>query len=161
MRQLLLAALGAAGSLLMDLPALAQLSNATSTFSGQVTAVCELNLPENISLEYQPANWLRGVQNFDLTANISPVTLHVSPAVVVNEPPPYASAITATTFVIGSDFIRADKVVEGSKAFNVNTSSSNTFNLRFEVATSSMAGGSRFELPPGDYSYRVTISCLQ
>jgi len=38
MRQLLLAALGVSGSLLLDLSALAQLSNTTSTFSGQIAA---------------------------------------------------------------------------------------------------------------------------
>ena len=35
MQQLLLAALGAAGSLLLDLPALAQLTNDVSTFNGR------------------------------------------------------------------------------------------------------------------------------
>jgi len=57
-RRLLLAALGAAGSLLMELPALAQLSNTTSTFSGQVAATCEFNLPENIEMNYD-ANFNR------------------------------------------------------------------------------------------------------
>ena len=160
MRELLLAALGAAGSLLMDLPALAQLSNTTSTFSGQLAAACEFNLPENVLLEYQPANWLLGEDGFDLTANISPVTLHISPAVVINEPLPYASAITASTAITGTDFFRVYKADEGSKAFDVDTSSSNRFNLRFEVATTSLVGG-RFELPGGNYSYRIIISCLQ
>ena len=39
-RQLLLAALGATGSLLIDLTALAQLSSDTSTFSGVIAAMC-------------------------------------------------------------------------------------------------------------------------
>ena len=52
MRRLLLAALTSTGSLLKELPALAQLSNTTSTFCGQVTATCEFNLPENIALTY-------------------------------------------------------------------------------------------------------------
>ena len=76
MRELLLAALAAlaaAGSLLMDLLALAQLSNTTSTFSGQVAATCEIaNLPENISLDYNSGlNWLSSWQTFELRTNAS------------------------------------------------------------------------------------------
>ena len=162
MRQLLLAALGAAGSLLIGLPALAQLSNTTSTFSGQVAATCEFNLPENISLIYQPQNWLLGTNNFELTAHFSPVTLHISPVVVIDEPPPYASAIIVTTWIVGAaNWLRVNSPGEGSKAFVVDTSTPNNFLLKFEVKTSDMAGGSRFELPVGNYSYRITISCLQ
>ena len=99
----------------MGLPGLAQLSNTTSTFSGQLAAACEFNLPENVLLEYQPANWLLGEDGFDLTANISPVTLHISPAVVINEPLPYASAITASMAITGTDFFGSTKLMREAK----------------------------------------------
>jgi len=164
-RQLLLAALGAAGSLLMELPALAQISNTTSTFSGDVAAACDFNLPENIPLNYaSSANMLDTYFNrFFLTANIPLARIHVSRAVVLAEPPPYASSIIliiAIDDVGGGNSVQAGKDNDGTFTFPVSTSSQNNFDLRAFVYTSGRTEN-KFELPRGNYSYRTTISCLQ
>ena len=134
MRQLLLAALGAAGSLLMGLPALAQLSNTTSTISGQVAAICLFNLPENIALTYDSnQNRIAALKKgFLLDTNISPVRIQASRLVVVSEPPPYASAITPYLYIYDSAnpvFVTASKSYEDlqGQAFIVSTTNSNTF----------------------------------
>ena len=165
MRRLLLAALGAAGSLLVALPALAQLSNTTSTFSGQVAATCDItNLAENIPLTYRAdLNYLASpARQFDLSTNISTVRIHAAPIVVVTEPPPYASSIRAGITIddYNNNYFYAYTNAEGSKSYSVNTSQPNYFSVRMSVSTESLVGG-RFELPSGNYSYRVTISCLQ
>ena len=165
MRRLLLAVLGAAGSLLMELPALAQLSNTTSTFSGQVAATCEINnLAENIPLTYRAdLNYLASpARKFDLSTNISTVRIHVAPVAIVNEPPPYASGIIAKVLVddYASDFLIADKSDEGVKSYNVSTSQPNYFSVRMSAFTESMVDG-KYELPSGSYTYRAIISCLQ
>ena len=164
-QQLLLAALGAAGSLLVALPALAQLSNTTSTFSGQVAATCEINnLPENIPLDYRAdLNYLASpLRQFDLSTNISTVRIHVAPVVAVSEPPPYASSIQAGVVVddYASNYFVANKNVEGVLTYNVSTSEPNYFSVRMSAYTASMVGG-KYELPFGNFSYRATISCLQ
>ena len=165
MRKLLLAALGAAGSLLVGLPALAQLSNTTTTFSGQVAATCEINnLAENIPLTYRAdLNYLTsGDRQFDLSTNISTVRIHVAPIVVVSEPPPYASSIRAGITIddYTPNILVAFTDSEGNKAYIANTSQPNYFRIRMSVFTESRVGG-RYELPSGNYSYRATISCLQ
>ena len=164
MRRLLLAALGAAGSMLIDLPALAQLSNTTSTFSGQVAATCEFNnLAENFLLSYRgDANYLDSrLQNFELSTNLSGVRISVDRVVVLSEPPPYASSIQARIMVdhptSGYSFI-SDKNIAGSRGFNL--SASKLFTIQMAVFTESLVEG-KYELPSGNYSYRTTIYCLQ
>jgi len=149
----------------MDLPALAQISNTTSTISGDIAATCDFNLPENIPLNYSSgANMLDTYFNrFFLTTNISSVRIHVSRAVVASEPPPYASSIIliiAIDDIEKGNSVEASKDIDGTLAFPVSTSSQNNFDLRAWVYTSDMAGN-KFELPRGNYSYRTTVSCLQ
>ena len=165
MRQLLLAALGVAGSLLTHLPGLAQLSSTTSTFNGQVAATCQINdLAESISLSYRAnLNYLdSSLRQFELSTNIPTVRIHVSQVTVVSEPSPYASDIKAGVIVddYASNYFVADKNDEGDRAYNVSTDQPSYFSVRMSVYTESMAEG-RYELPSGNYSYRATISCLQ
>ena len=102
MRQLLLAALGAAWSLLVDLPALAQLSSESVFFHGQMAASCSFNLPDNLSLNYEAnQNLLRGESEFDVLINSNPVTFNISTIQVINEPTPYASAVTPSLTIFG------------------------------------------------------------
>jgi len=164
-RRLLLAALASAGSLLVALPALAQLSNTTSTFSGQVAATCEFNLPENIALTYNSnLNRIAAYEEFELTTNISPARIHASRFVVVNEPPPIASAITPKLFI--GDYFNPEWIMltKGSESmsvnFNFSTTNPNSMWIDFKVTTENRIG-ERNELPPGNYAYRATISCLQ
>ena len=163
MRRLLLAALGAAGSLLIDLPALAQLSNTTSTFSGQMAASCSFNSPNNLSLNYDAnQNLLRGESEFTVLRNSNEVTLNISAIQVINEPTPIASAVTPRLSIFSElgAILTANKLGEVRRPFEVTPNIPNRLNLVFLVTTSNNVEN-RFELPPGNYTYRATISCLQ
>ena len=168
MRQLLLAALVPAGSLLVGLPALAQLSNTTSTFSGQVAATCLISMSDNITLLYNSRwNYLAASDVFQLTANASQVRLSIDRLNVNNEPVPTASEIAARVDI---DFIspennlyaiRATKASGAVETFlGLDSGVPNSFNVLAMIDTAQQSNG-RYELPPGEYSYTATISCLQ
>ena len=165
MRRLLLPALGAAGSLLLDLTALAQLSNTTSTFTGEVAATCEFNLPENISLSYRSDNnTLSYGSDFVLTTNTPVIRMSVSELTVIKEPPPRESAIVPEVRI---RYDEENMSVSGrrnvgstSEPFPVSTSTFNRLVLEATVQTSSQVN-SLYQLPPGEYSYRATVTCLQ
>ena len=107
MRRLLLAALTSAGSLLMELPALAQLSNTTSTFSGQVAATCEfLDLRENIVMSVQPRGALRYQHDFFVKANYFFPRLSIEQIEVLEEPPPEGQTIQTAVYVGDSGVIQ-------------------------------------------------------
>ena len=166
MRQLLLTALGAAGSLLMDLPALAQLSNTTSTFSGQIAASCSINLPENISLGFQPNNSLTISRDIEVTANFQ-IQLSIDQLTVVNEPQPEGQTIRATVSIwqVSGNMItltQASKTESsGVQSFFVPANDPTNLNLAASVTTASMDEFDKYLLPDGRYTYRTTISCLQ
>ena len=165
MRQLLLAGLGAAGSLLMGLPALAQLSNTTSTFTGEVAATCEFNLPENISLSYRSDNnSLTYGSDFVLTTNAPVIRMSVSELTVIKEPPPRESTIVPEVRIRYDEENMSLSVRKNvgstSEPFPVSTSTFNRLLLLATVETSAQVN-SLYQLPPGEYSYRATISCLQ
>ena len=166
MRQLLLTALGAAGSLLMDLPALAQLSNTTSTFSGQIAASCSINLPENISLGFQPNNSLTISRDIEVTANFQ-IQLSIDQLTVVNEPQPEGQTIRATVSIwqVSGNMItltQASKTESsGVQSFFVPANDPTNLNLTASVTTASMDEFDKYLLPDGRYTYRTTISCLQ
>ena len=156
MRRLLLAALGAAGSLLVDLPALAQLSNTTSTFSGQVAAFCSINLPENISLEYKnldnslmiPAESVE----LQLLSNLSRPRLVIDQLTVLNEPPAIASDVLAS-FAIWQGSGNSMTYISGtknaaseSKTFNVSPSVQSNLSIGGAVYTANMNNNSQFKL---------------
>jgi len=167
-RQLLLAALGAAGSLVVDLPALAQLSNATSTFSGQVAATCSIDLPQSYPLSYISVNnQLFTMEELFFSTNAGVVKLSVDAIAVNSEPPPLSSEITARISVAKADeWLAGDWAIatksnaSAIKTYNVDTVNPVSFTLQFEVKTTGTSSG-RYELPPGNYSYTATISCLQ
>ena len=150
MRRLLLAALGAAGSMLMDLPALAQLSNTTSTFRGQIAETCEFaTLPNNLSLNYDAnQNLLRGRSDIDVLANSNHVILNISKIQVINEPTPYASGVTPTLSISNGEVETrtADKVRHADIHFLVNPNVPYRLFLAFDVTTSNSVEN-RFELP--------------
>ena len=163
-RQLLLAALGAAGLLLIDLPGLAGVSSTTSTFSGHIAANCSFNLPENISLNYVSINnTLDSYEHpFELTINNSTARIYVDRVLDVNEPPPYASSILALITIrdLHGNQTNAQKHSDGMTIFSTSNSSPNSLILRAFAYTSGKTGD-KFELPSGNYSYRTTIFCLQ
>ena len=164
MRQLLLAALGAAGSLLMDLPSLAQLSNTTSTFSGDIAASCSFSVPESISLSFRsPPNDLYASQDFEITTNSPSITLDVS-RVTVNQEPNGALILPqiALIWVSGNSIYMAagTKEMSGSLGpLSLSTSNPTSMNISASVATNFRRNGV-YNLPIGEYSYTATFTCL-
>jgi len=163
-RQLLLAALGAAGSLLMGLPGLAQLSNTTSTFSGQVAATCSFTLPENIEMIYDgTSNLLYSEQSFELNTNLDTYKVSFSRIVVNKEPQPLGQEIDTKAMLRyvsnGRNvfWFYTNKTL-GGYAYSAH-SSRNQLNLWMEVATNQKVGN-YYDIPPGEYSYSITITCL-
>ena len=161
-----MAGLGAAGSLLVNLPASAQMAVDTSTFSGQVAASCSFNLPESLSMGYGGLhNSLNVGYGFNVTTNASAIRMSVDQLTVINEPSPGASPIVPTVHIRYSDG-NDTYLVYGSKTsgqvsalLSVSASDPNLFNIFGSVETSSMVDG-KFQLPPGNYAYSTTISCL-
>ena len=167
MRQLLLVALGAAGSLMVDLPAWAQLSTDTSTFSGSIAASCSMSLGDSIGmLYYSQSNFLLATQVFELNTNSPNLRMSVSRVTVNSEPQPISSSIEPYVKLYFYSNNSQTQVASGSKdttrtsnSLATNTSSANTFRLVTGVNTSQRVNN-KYELPTGTYSYSVTITCL-
>ena len=160
MRQLLLAALGAAGSLLLDLPALAQISNTTSTFSGEVAPTCSISgLNSDYSLSPN-SGYLQTdgyYQNFQIDSNSS-VEMSTKYQ-IISEPPGFAPTVRKVDI---RQVLNGNSYSFVSSARVPNTSSS-AISLQDTPGTAS-AQVRMFigpNLLPGTYSYLVTISCLQ
>lgn len=164
MRQLLMAALSAAGLLMTAQTALAQTSITTSTFSGEIAANCEFSdLADNYTLDYSSTynNLISARHRFELTANSSTVRIHVSPVIAIIEPPPNLHSIKPRVTVDDPHLndVWGEKDTDGVMTYNVDTLGPNYFYIRMLVSTSYLNG--KMDLPPGQYSYRATISCLQ
>lgn len=165
MRQLLIAGLGAA-ALLVNQPGSAQMAGDTSTFNGQVAATCSFSVPDSISMEFRSLRRdLYGSEQFELTTNTSAVRLSVAQLTVNNEPAPVESAIRPqiTVFYVSGNTIY---MINGTKEsgetlgpFSFSTSTPNQLNVSASVGTAMMQNN-QYLLPPGDYSYTTTISCL-
>ena len=166
MRQLLLAGLGAAGLLLVNLPALAQLSNDTSTFNGEVAATCLFDLQDTTSLTYNSSyNYFTGGREFDLTTNSPNIRMSLSQISVGSEPTPISSEV----YKVVSLFHREGNLYTNIAATNNNrnlsdplvlsASNVNTFRVSISVMTTDRVDN-RYLLAPGNYSYSVTLSCL-
>jgi len=165
-RQLLLVALVSAGSLLSVQPALAQLSNTTSTFSGDIAATCAFDgLSEVNQINYNANNnnFLSDLDYFSLSTNVPNVRLGLS-RVTTNSEPQAANGVTiladAAVFQVQGGSLTL--AATGSKTTN-NTSplmsASSTFALRSSIATTNPINGV-FQLLPGSYSYSITLWCL-
>jgi len=172
MSKLLLAITCAAGSLLVNLPVCAEISNTTSTFSGQVAATCSINLPEGqtLSLNYDASNnSLKTISVIEVRSNLSPVSISVDRLTTNSEPPPYASSINPYLYTYLNEvvngrreFIIANKLEGNTLTFERNNISQTIpLELEFTVGTNSMTMGGKYELPSGNYSYTTTYTCLQ
>ena len=166
MRLLLLVALGAAGSLLMDLSALAQLSSTTSTFSGDIAATCaidDLREARQISYNAETNSFLSGLDYFSLSTNVSNVRLGLSRVTTNSEP----QAVNGVTILADAAIFQVQGgsltlAATGSKTTNTTSpplSASSTFALRSSIATTNPINGV-FQLLPGSYSYSITLWCL-
>ena len=151
----------------MELPALAQLSNTTSTFSGQVAATCSLNLPDNIPLEYKQDRSLGGEQNMEVTANFSSPKLHIERLIILETRNPYSpnspidfegrawGVYGNTVFSLQA----TDESPSDTKVFSVIPNDPRSVSIGATVKSGLMAN-SKYTLPPGQYSFRTTITCL-
>ena len=162
-----MAGLGAAGSLLMNLSASAQLSNDTSTFNGEVAATCSFQgLGDSYSMTYYAgSNQLGGQGDFDVISNVSNLRIEVGRVVVNNEPAPIEGKPILATGKLrqyaSSRWI--EKAVSSksssSAAIPLDISEGSSFRLSVYNWTNDR-NGSVMYVPPGNYSYTITITCL-
>lgn len=167
MRQLLFAALGAAGSLLLGLPGLTQISNTTSTFSGDIAATCLFDgLEDSYSMTYNAdANQLREYIYFNVITNSPDIRIGLGQVNPNQQPMALNGATvksTASLFqvVAGNSFWRANSTQARSGtslAFDI--SSGNNLRLDLNVWSTNPVDG-KYQLGPGQYSYSFTVSCL-
>jgi len=166
-RWLLFAGLGAAGLLLINLPASAQLSNDTSTFNGEVAATCSFgDLADTYQLAYYGSNnQLHGYTSFDLVTNVANPRFELSTVTVNSEP----SALNNSSV---SAYGRLQRyvpnqwgiVATSTKTLSavtapIDISQGNRFLLEVFNLTNNRVGG-KYQLAPGFYSYTITLSCL-
>ena len=163
MQQLLFVALGAAGSLLLDLPGLAQLTNDVSTFNGEVAAACAFDLSDSTQMTLWPANYMTGYEDFELTTNVSSLRLSLSQISVDQQPATTRSAITSRVnlnrLVDNPGTVASTASNLTTEALALSTSNANSFRIGISVLTAGLSNG-KYELPVGDYAYSITLSCL-
>ena len=157
-----------AGLLFLNLPAFAQLSNDTSTFTGQVAQMCSFSLQPTMALGYRSGdNTLMGEQDIELITNLSAVRMSVGQIVIEAE----ASGSGSTTRPLaqlydmhnGMRLLAVGDKTNSSTSLPINVSSPQSHPLRLygNVLTESRGpNGIKYLLSPGTYSYSVTLSCL-
>ena len=165
MRKLLPAALGAAGSLLVDLSALAQLSNTTSSFSGEVSPSCQITgLKDGYALRNLTSN--NGDPRLQSYAHTFSVESNVTASLTVS----YEILSEPQGFVAQNRWASLNARDQNGNA-NMNnelfSQSENSPTTPFVLDTpgSISAWVSMLimakSMPPGSYSYRATLTCLQ
>ena len=168
MRRLLLAVLGAAGSLLMELPALAQLSSDTSTFSGAIAATCLFDgLEDSYSMiYYDSVNYLRSSAYFEISTNLPSIRVEVSQVTTnaesyaLNNSTIYAAAMFYQRDSSGRSFQRAMGTKSGAGSTPLlDMTVGDRFRLDLMVYSNNRQNN-LYQLGPGQYSYTTTISCL-
>jgi len=150
-------------------PKKVEATSAPSTFTGNVAASCSfVDLDNEIAFVFQPTNSLLASLTFYVNANISPIRLSLSEITVNEEPPNIISG--SKPYTILKDPARnnldltqtAYKGSEGPPVQElINTLNQNTaVNMTTAVVTNDADNG-RYKLNRGDYSYSVTITCLE
>ena len=157
MQQLLLAALGAAGVLLLKSPALAQLSDETSTFTGEVAAACSITgLKNSYEMTYRLSGLRVTTEPFTLKSNV-PVSVSISYSAI--QTPPNASPTGSFTISqTGNGQSNTRNSNQSSPPLEV-TLDNNQASIYASVTVYKATIYNT--LPPGDYTYQATISCLQ
>ena len=155
---LLMAGLGAAGLLLVNLPVSAQMSNDTSTFNGEVAATCSINgLNADYALSWASGSGYLsgGYHSFSVDAN-SRVKLVVNQQ-IITEPAGYTPAYRRALMrqVIGGEasnpVFSNGPGIDSVALFLTDTPGAAIAEVRMFVGP---------DPPPGDYSYQVIITCL-
>ena len=165
---LLLTGLGTTGLMIANLPALAQLSNDTSTFTGEVAQMCSFALQPTMVLGYRSGdNTLMGEQDIELATNLSVIRMSVSSVVIEAEASGSGSATRPLAQLYdmhnGMRLLAAGDKTNSSTSLpmNVNSPQSHPLRLYGNVFTESRGpNGIKYLLAPGTYSYSVTLSCL-
>ena len=152
------------------------LSNDTSTFTGSVAASCSMPLGDTTqAMTYVGSDnrFFKSV-DFSLTANQA-VRLSISAVSVQDEPQnivgryawarveyPDSPGSNGTLLPSPNNSVTG-KVGSAGTAFDANnqTGVSTNYALNFQVGTSGRGNDGKHQLLPGDYSYQVTVSCLQ
>ena len=132
-----------------------------------MAATCSINLPENISLGFQPNNSLRISRDIEVTANFSNPRLSIDQLTVVNEPQAEGQIIRATISISQAAGIMlllaqaSKRETLGSETFDAPANDPTNLSLTASVRTASMDEFNKYLLPDGTYTYRTTITCLQ
>ena len=166
MRQLLVAGLGAAGLLLVDLPASAQLSGNISTFNGEDLADISFIRDSYSMIYYDSVNYLRSSAYFEVATNLPSIRVGVSQVTTITESVGLNGAaidVDARFYQrdsSGRSFLRATATKSSSATTeSLDMSVGNRVRLDAVVFTANRVG-SLYQIGPGEYSYTVTISCL-
>jgi len=163
-----MAGVAGAGLLFVNLPALAQLSNDSSTFTGQVAQMCSFSLQPTIVLGYRSGdNTLMGEQDIELITNLSTVRMSVGQVAIRAEASGSGSATRPLAQLYdmhnGMRLLAVGDKTNSSTSLPMNVSSPQAHPLRLygNVLTESRGpNGIKYLLAPGEYSYTVTLSCL-
>ena len=166
-RQLLLAALGATGSLLIDLTALAQLSSDTSTFSGVIAAMCVFDgLGNSYSMTYNSeGNHLQEIVDFGVITNSPIIRIDLGQINQNQEATPLNNASIRTTATlrqkIGNSrrWRAASSKSQSGTSLPIDISEGNILSLDTFVWSTGQVNN-KYQLGPGEYSYSFTVSCL-
>jgi len=162
-RALLMAALGVAGLLLPNLPALSQLSDDTSIFNGEVAGTCSfVGLENEIALSFRSsggvngAQYLSGGDNFAVTTNSS---IRVAASYAISKEP--------SGFQVGAGERREVLLGETNTGLTRASSPGAQTNALLIPGTPGTTGDTlsvsmRIDPAnaPGEYQYVVTLSCL-
>ena len=156
MRQLFLAVLGAAGSLFLDLPALAIITD-TSSFIGQVSARCEIeDLEENYELDWRLGGLRKSVP-FTISSNTA---LSISYKYEQVQAP--IGANPSEIFVLYEGLTQVRRIDNSPNTYStpkeITLNAENKANLSLSVIL--YRGTIYRSIPPGSYTYKATITCL-
>ena len=138
-----------------------------TTFNGEVAGSCEFrNLPDQVSLTYDSnSNGFLDFIDFALLANISEFRISAGQINVIQEPAniPTGSQVNASVTSTSTGLRTGTARLTGgstSTAIQNTPNQEHALQLYIQVMTGQATGG-KWQLLPGEYSYSMTISCLQ
>ena len=144
-------------------------TSAPSTFTGSVAARCSfVDLENEIDFVFQPTNSLLASLTFYMNANISPIRLSLSEITVNEEPANIISGSKPYTILKDPSRSNLDltqtayKDSEGPPVQElINTINQNSAVTMTTAVVTNDADNGRYKLNRGNYSYSVTITCLE
>ena len=163
-----MAGFGFAGLLLVNLPASAQLSDDTSTFTGQVAASCLFDgfRDSYPMIWYDAVNYLRSSAHFNVITNLPNIRIGVSQVTAITESAGLSgAAIGVDAYFYQKDssnrsFLKATATKSSSATTELlDMSFGNGLRLDAVVLTANRVNN-LYQIGPGEYSYTVTITCL-